>query len=123
MIMFLKSHSVSVGFSSSSSSSSSGLVQQSRQDGGGVMAGINKQSNRAGVPAPVIPNNPAPLIQVQEGTNVVDPAAAADAAAAAAAARKKKKKEKKKAAISLFEFPGDEEKPAKKNNKSKAEKD
>ncbi|KAF9295034.1 mannosyl-oligosaccharide alpha-1,2-mannosidase [Linnemannia elongata] len=126
MIMFLKSHSVSVGFSSSSSSSSAaaGLVQQSRQEGGGVMAGINKQPNRAGVPAPVIPvipNNAAP-IQVQDNGNVVDPAAAA-AAAEAAAARKKKKKEKKKAAISLFEFPGDEEKPAKKNSKSKAQKD
>ncbi|KAF9157035.1 mannosyl-oligosaccharide alpha-1,2-mannosidase [Linnemannia schmuckeri] len=117
MVMFLKSHSVSVGFSSSSSSS--GLVQQGRQEGsGGVMAGINKPLNRAGVPAPVIPNNPAP-VQVQDNGNTVDPAAAA------AAARKKKKKEKKQAAISLFEFPGDDEKPAKKNNnnKSKAQKD
>ena len=82
------------------------------------MVGINKQPNRAGVPAPVIPNNPAP-IQVQDTGNVVDPAAAA-AAAEAAAARKKKKKEKKKAGISLFEFPGDDEKPAKKNNKNKS---
>ncbi|KAF9128316.1 mannosyl-oligosaccharide alpha-1,2-mannosidase [Mortierella sp. GBA39] len=121
MIMFLKPHSTSVNFSSSSSSSSAGLVQQSRQEGGGVVAGINKPPNRAGVPAPVIPNNPAP-IQVQDNGNVVDPVAAAEAAAAAAA-KKKKKKEKKKAAISLFEFPGDDEKPAKKNNKSKAQKD
>lgn len=86
------------------------------------MAGINKQPNHPGVPAPVIHNNPAPPVHVQDSGNVVDPAAA-EAAAAAAAARKKKKKEKKKAAISLFEFPGDEETPPKKNNKSKAEKD